>query len=120
MKSQWPQHAEQLPGTLIMIPSLLSTRARHLSGGTASVGQKTSQDGGSRSVQASASRHLDCFQVPSAALPPRPQHYLEKRLDFPCDFLMNVSSRFFSASVQPVWSGSTGRKRQICSFTAVT
>jgi len=32
---------------------------------------------------------------------------------------MNSKSRFFSSSVQPAWSGSTGRWRQIRSFSAV-
>jgi len=29
------------------------------------------------------------------------KNYLEERLDFACDFLMNGKSRFFSSSVQP-------------------
>lgn len=35
------------------------------------------------------------FQLQAGAFPPRREHYLEQRLDFACDLLMNSSSRFF-------------------------
>jgi hypothetical protein len=77
------------------------------------------QSGAPGSLPAGASGHFDGFQVQAGVLPPCRKHYLEKRLDFPCDFLMNSSSRLFSASVQPAGSGSAGRERQICSLMAV-
>jgi hypothetical protein len=46
--------------------------------------------------------HLDGFPVQPSALLLRHEYYLEKRLNFPCDFRMNRNSRFYSASVQPV------------------
>ena len=49
-----------------------------------------------------AGGHLDGFQVQTSTLALSPEDYLEKRLDFPCDLLMNGNSRFFSASVQPI------------------
>lgn len=51
------------------------------------------QDTGSRSG-------LDRFQLRSA-FSLSGKNYLEERLDFACDFLMNGKSRFFSSSVQP-------------------
>ena len=70
-------------------------------------------------MDAGAGSHFDRFQVQAVALALRRKDYLEKRLDFPCDFLMNGSNRFFLASVHPVVSGSAGRRRQICWLTAV-
>jgi hypothetical protein len=43
---------------------------------------------------------LDGFQIRSA-FSLSGKNYLEERLDFACDFLMNGKSRFFSSSVQP-------------------
>lgn len=62
---------------------------------------------------------FDCFQIRST-LSLTGQNYLEERLDFACDFLMNGKSRFFSSSVQPVSCCCDGRSRQICSLTAVS
>jgi len=46
-------------------------------------------------MEAGAGGHLDSLQVETMTLSLGLKHYLEKRLDFPCDFLMNSSSRFF-------------------------
>ena len=51
------------------------------------------QDTGPRS-------RLNRFQIRSA-FSLSGQNYLEERLDFACDFLMNGKSRFFSSAVQP-------------------
>jgi hypothetical protein len=62
---------------------------------------------------------LDRFQIRSA-FSLSGKNYLEERLDFACDFLMNGKSRFFSSSVQLASWCSEGRSRQICSLTAVS
>ena len=104
---------------LIVIARLSAAGASGPRGGASRLGQQGLQGGGPGSVQPSASGHFDGLQVQAGVLLLCRKHYLEKRLDFPCDFLMNSSSRFFSASVQPAGSGSAGRQRQICSLTAV-
>jgi hypothetical protein len=71
-------------------------------------------------MQASASGHLDGFQIETVAFPLGLKHHVEQRLDFPCDFLMNSRRRLsLSTSVQPVSSGWAGRRRQISSLRAV-
>src|ERR1022692_5097423 len=60
---EWPQHAEQLLPTLIMIVGLLSAPASHLYGMPAILGQQARQNRRSRPMQSSACRHLDCFHV---------------------------------------------------------
>jgi hypothetical protein len=82
--------------------------------------EQTGQDGSPGLVQTGAGSHLDCFQIEAMVFALRSQYYLEERLDFPCDFLMNSSSRFLSTSVQPVASASTERRRQICSLSCVS
>src|ERR1019366_3476131 len=114
-----PQGGEQALGALIVIPRLSAAGASGPWGGVSRLGQQRRQYSGPGPMQPGASGHFDGLQVQAGALPLGRKHYLEKRLDFPCDFLMNSRSRFFSASVQPAASGSAGRKRQICSLTAV-
>jgi hypothetical protein len=114
-----PQGGEQALGAPIVIARLSAAGASGPWGGASRLGQQGGQQGGPGSVQAGASGHFDGLQVQAGVLPLCRKHYLEKRLDFPCDFLMNRSSRFFSASVQPAGSGSAGRERQICSLMAV-
>ena len=65
-------------------------------------GQQAGQHSGSRLMHVGASSHFDGFQIQARTFALRGKYYLEERLDFPCDFLMNNSSRFFSTSVQPV------------------
>src|ERR1019366_4140629 len=114
-----PQGGEQALGALIVIPRLSAAGASGPWGGVSRLGQQRRQYSGPGPMQPGASGHFDGLQVQAGALPLGRKHSLEKRLDFPCDFLMNSRSRFFSASVQPAASGSAGRKRQICSLTAV-
>jgi hypothetical protein len=70
-------------------------------------------------VQTVARGHLHGFEIQTLTFTLGRQHYLEEPLEFPCDFLTNRNSRFFSASVQPAASGSTRRSRQICSLMSV-
>ena len=73
------------------------------------------RNGHSRWAAPSRDRPIDC-RVGRAWTPRftgRLRLHLERRLDFPCDFLKNSSSRCFSASVKPAESGSAGRERQI-------
>jgi hypothetical protein len=58
--------------------------------------QQPAQRRSAGAVHRVAHRHLDRFQVQRWAFPLCAKDYLEKRLDFPRDFLMNRSSRFFS------------------------
>ena len=114
------QYGEQPLGAVIVVAGLPSTSTGHCCGMAAALAQQSRQHGRTSPMKARAGRHLDRLQVESMALPLGRKDYLEKRLDFPCDFLMNSSSRFFSASLQPVGSGSAGRRRQIRSLRAVS
>jgi hypothetical protein len=60
-------------------------------------------------MQGGAGGHFQGLQFQAVTLASRSEDYWEKGLDLPRDLLMNDSSRFFSASVQPVSSGSTVR-----------
>ena len=63
-------------------------------------GNQTCQNCGSGAQHAGPSGGFDRLQIRSA-VSLTGKHYLEERLDFACDFLMNGKSRFFSSSVQP-------------------
>jgi hypothetical protein len=52
-------------------------------------------------MESRASSHLDRFQVETMALALGGKDYLEECLDFPRDFLMNHSSRFFPPPSRP-------------------
>jgi len=106
-------------GAVIVIASLPSARAVYRSGVAAALPQQSCQHRGPGPMQASAGGHLDRFQIERMPSALGRQHYLEKRPDFPCGFLMNSSSRFFSASVQPVGSAAAGRNQQIRSLRPV-
>src|SRR5713101_774853 len=68
-------------------------------------------------MHGSAQRHLDGFQVQTARLVPFGEDPLQEGVYFSGDLLMDRSSRFFCCGVQPLGSGSTGRRRQIFSLT---
>ncbi len=106
-------------GARIVVAGGLSAGAIHLRGMAAIHRQQPAQRRGAGAVHRTAHRHFDRLQVQRRAFPLGAEDYLEKRLDFPRDFLMNRSSRFFSSSLQPPGSDSTGRSWQICSFKAV-
>ena len=88
-------------------------------GMAAVIGQQSGQGSSASAMQAGAQGHFQGFQVPPGFLSPAIKCYLEKRLNFACDFLMNSGSSFFSSSVQPASSDSTGRRRQIFSLSEV-
>jgi len=90
------------------------------SGMAVAIRQQGGQSRGAGAMHAGAKRHFQGFQVPFGLLAPGSERYLEKRLDFARDFLMNSSSRFFSSSLQPAASGSSGRSRQISSLSEVS
>src|SRR5580704_341456 len=58
------------------------------------------------------------LQIQLAALAALGKDAAQQLVYFPCDLLMDCSSRFFSCSVQPPCCGSTGRREQICSLMA--
>jgi len=107
-------------GAVIVIAGLPSTGAAHRCGVAAALPQQSGQHCGPGPMKAGAGGHLDRFQIESLTLALGREDYVEKRLDFPCDFLINSSSRFFPVSVQPVGSGSVERRRQIRSLRAVS
>ena len=59
---------------------------------------------------------LHRFQIHLALLAALGKDAAQQLVYFPCDFLMDCSSRFFSCSVQPPRCGSTGRNEQIRSL----
>ena len=119
LKLDRAQSGDDAPGPVIVIAGLGTADATNLCGVAALLGQQVAEQGRAGPMQARAGSHLHSLQVQTAALALCGKDYLEECLDFPCDFLMNCNSRFFSASVQPPSSGSTDRRRQICSLTAV-
>ncbi len=69
-------------------------------GMAAACGKHTCQHRGAGAQDTGARSGLDRLQIRSA-FSLSGKNYLEERLDFACDFLMNGKSRFFSSSVQP-------------------
>src|SRR5450755_1853746 len=57
------------------------------------------------------------FQIHLAAVAALCKDTAQQLVYFPCNFLMDCSSRFFSCSVQPPRCCSTGRSVQIFSLT---
>ena len=106
LKLDNPHCGEQLFGAVVMIMSLRTAAASHSHRMRARLGQQTSQHGSARPMHAGARSHLDSFQVCCVAFPIGSKDYLEKRVDFACDLLMNSSSRFF-----PPQSSQFGRAR---------
>jgi len=96
-----PQDREQRFGAVIVVASLPATGARHRCGVVAAPVQERRQQGRAGSMKSRASSHLDRFQVETMALVLGGKDYLEERLDFPRDFLMNPSSRFFPPPSSP-------------------
>jgi len=106
-------------GALIVIARLRAARACDPGGMPSRLTQQGCQYSGPSAVQPGTGGHLDGFQIQTSVLALGRKHYLKNRLDFPCDFLMYSSSRFFSASVQLPASAAAERDRQISSLTAV-
>jgi len=105
---------------MVVIASLgAATEAIDSRGMRAARGKQSRQHRSAGSQDTGAGGRFDCFQV-RAALSLPGEDYLEKRLDFACNLVMNGNSRFFSSSVQPPSLGSAGRNRQICSLIAVS
>jgi hypothetical protein len=69
-------------------------------GMTVARGKHPRQYCGASAQDTAPSGGFDRFQIRSA-FSLTGKNYLEERLDFACDFLMNGKSRFFSSSVQP-------------------
>ena len=88
-------------------------------GMAAVIGQQSGQGSSVSAMQAGAQGHLQGFQVPPGFLSPAIECYLEKGMDFACNFSMNSGSKFLSSSVQPPSSGSTDRRPQIFSLSEV-
>jgi hypothetical protein len=59
------------------------------------LGQQSCQDGYTCLVHADTSGDLCPFRIQSTFFAAGPKDYLEKRLDFPCDFPMNSSTLLF-------------------------
>ena len=91
--------SEQMTAAGIVIAGLMAARAGVFAGMAGRI-QQLAQNRGSRAVHAVTGRHFHGFQIewPVAS---RRENHAQERLGFPCDFVMNSSSRFFSASVQP-------------------
>jgi hypothetical protein len=69
-------------------------------GVAAACGKHTCQHRSADAQDTGSCGGLDRFQIRSA-FSLAGKNYLEERLDFACDFLMNGKSLFFSSSVQP-------------------
>jgi hypothetical protein len=69
-------------------------------------------------VEGRAQEILYGLQIGSAVVPALGKDTAQELIYFPCDLLMDRSSRFFSGSVQPPRCASTGRSWQIFSLTA--
>ena len=65
-------------------------------------------------VHGTAHQPLNGFQIYLAGLAPIGENHLEQPVHFLTDFLLDDFRRFFSCGVS---DSSTGRARQICSFT---
>jgi hypothetical protein len=115
-----PYGGEQPFAAMVVITSLgAATDAIDSRGMRTARGEQSSQHRSAGSQDTGPGGGFDCFQI-RFALSLTGEDYLEERLDFACDFVMNGKSRFFSSSVQPALGGSAGRSRQICSLTAVS
>lgn len=115
----WTQYGEQFLGPFPVVIGAVPALARVFGIGIGERRQQSSQHGGTDLMEAGAGGHLDGLQIQALLFALRGEDYLEKLFDLACDFLMNSKSRFFSCSVQRLSLDSTGRRRQISSFTAV-
>jgi hypothetical protein len=96
-----PDSGEQSFAAMVVIASLgAATEAIDSRGVRAARGEQSRQYRRAGSQDTGAGGGFDCFQIRSA-LSLTGEGYLEARLDFACDFVMNGNSRFFSSSVQP-------------------
>jgi hypothetical protein len=96
-----PDGGEQSFAAMVVIASLgAATQATDCRGMRAARGEQSRQHCAPGAQDSDPGGGFDCFQIRSA-LSPTGENYLEKRLDFACDFVMNGKSRFFSSSVHP-------------------
>jgi hypothetical protein len=96
-----PDGGEQSFAAMVVIASLgAAMEAIDSRGMRAARGEKSRQHRCACSQDTGPGGGFDCFQIRSA-LSLTGEDYLEERLDFACDFVMNGKSRFFSSSVQP-------------------
>ena len=84
-----------------------------LVGGRRLVAKQFGQGGGPGLVKRCSQVGFYRFQIGLVAEAPLRKNAAQKLVDFPGNFLMDCSSRFFSWSVQPPRPRSTGRSSQI-------
>src|ERR1017187_1978468 len=82
--------------------------------------QQLAEGGGTGAVQGRTDGHLNGFQIDATAVAPLDKDSVQEGAYLTRDLLMDCSTRFFPCAVQSAESGSTGRKRQICSLRAIS
>jgi hypothetical protein len=78
------------------------------------------EGGGAGAVQGRPHGHFERLQIDPPAAAALGKNSTQQTHHLARDFLMDCNTRFFSCAVQPAVSGSTGRKRQICSLRAIS
>src|SRR5437660_156794 len=107
----------QLP---VVRPLAARTRKGALVGRRGRELEQFGQGGGPGPMQGRPQRRLHRFQIGAAVLATLSKDTAQELIYFPRHLLMEGSSRFFSSAVHVPASSSTGRRRQIFSFTAVS
>jgi hypothetical protein len=115
------QRREHGPGSQLVVVREVaaSTRNRPLVGCRGWELQKFGEGGSPRPMQGRAHRHFHGLQIDAAVFAPLSKEATQELVYFPRHLLMDRSSRFFSSAVH-VPASSTGRRRQIFSFTAIS